>query len=291
MTAAITDFSHFAALRRGADGHDPEVLREVAGQFEALFLESMLKSMREATPGDPLFGDSHSHDMYRGLLDQQLAMEMASGKGIGLAEMLVRQLGGEQAAKVPPERPFAIARTERAAAAKPDIEWHDAESFAKAVWPHAKRAASRLGVAPEGLLAQAALETGWGRRVMAGADGGSSLNLFGIKAGLAWHGPSVTQSTLEFDGDVARREEASFRAYGSVAESFDDYADLIAGSPRYAAARGSGADIDNFAGALQAGGYATDPEYAAKISRVAGSDTMRRVLDALKIPADAPIAR
>ncbi|MDH3747762.1 MAG: glucosaminidase domain-containing protein [Gammaproteobacteria bacterium] len=289
MTASITDFTHFAELRRGAENNDPKVLKEVAGQFEALFLQSMLKNMREASLGDPIFGESDSHEMYQSMLDQQLAMEMASGNGIGLAEMLVRQLGGEQAAKLPIERTFAIERARPASFARSEPAWADAESFARDVWPHAKRIAARLNVAPEGVLAQAALETGWGKHVMARRDGESSFNLFGIKAGSDWSGDSVARRTLEFDGGVARHEFAQFRAYGGVGETFDDYADLLTANPRYSDVRDHGANIASFANALQSSGYATDPKYADKISRVASSDTMTRVLDSLKDATDAPI--
>jgi len=289
MTASITDFTHFAELRRGADNNDPKVLKEVAGQFEALFLQSMLKSMREASLGDPIFGESDSHEMYQGMLDQQLAMEMASGNGIGLAEMLVRQLGGEQAAKLPVERSFAVRHARPASFVSRDPAWADAESFARDVWPHAKRVAERLNVPPEGVLAQAALETGWGKHVMARRDGETSFNLFGIKAGNNWSGDSVARRTLEFGGGAARHELAQFRAYDGVRETFDDYADLLTSNPRYSDVRNHGADVAGFANALQSSGYATDPKYADKISRVASSDTMTRVLERLKVANDMPI--
>ena len=153
MTAAITDFTQFTALRQGAENNDPETLRQVAGQFEALFVEMMLKNMREASLGDPLFGDSEQHEMYQGMLDQQLAVEMASGKGIGLAEMLVRQLGGESTPFS--QDSYGIPATLRGEVEERRPLWSDPASFAQAVWPHAQRAAARLNVAPEAVLAQA----------------------------------------------------------------------------------------------------------------------------------------
>lgn len=328
MTAAITDMTQYSALRVGAKNNDPAALREVAGQFEALFLQSMLKSMRDASIGDPLFGDSNAHDMYEDMLDQQLAVEMASGKGIGLAEMLVRQLGGEDTARPSPERMYDIERRAKGAelrnyeprnfeigrsktghpansgmnvdaaaaglpAAGPRAKpaWDNPESFARDVWPHAERVARELNVPAEGVLAQAALETGWGRHVMPGRDGATSMNLFGIKAGGSWSGDSVAQRTIEFDGEVARQEVARFRAYGDVAESFDDYADLISSSGRYENVRDHGDDIAGFAAALADSGYATDPHYAQKITRVASSETMTRVLNDLKTGGAAPITR
>jgi len=311
MTAAITDFSQYAELRRGADGGDPAVLREVAGQFEALFLQSMLKSMRDASLGDPLFGDNDGHEMYQEMFDQQLAVEMSSGKGIGLADMLVQQLGGKQAIPAPPTfsaglpkiptRAAAVAAKSgglEATMAAPDApgaalstkpNWDNAEDFARDIWPHAQRVAKRLDVAPEAVMAQAALETGWGKHVMSSRDGTFSHNLFGIKASDDWQGDSVARRTVEFAGGIARHEVAKFRSYDDVAASFDDYAEFLSTRPRYAAVIGSGADIDGFANAIADSGYATDPAYAQKISRVANSETMNRVLEPLKNAAAVSI--
>lgn len=295
MTAAITDFTQFSALRHGADRNDPEALREVAGQFEALFLQTLLKTMRDASPDDALIGDSESFKMYQGMLDQQLALEMSSGRGIGLAEMLVRQLGGTDAraggSVFTPGVNIGPSRLDRRPPVTEPVtgpRWDSPESFARDVWPHVQQVAMRLNVAPEAVLAQAALETGWGRHVPATEGGRSSLNLFGIKAGESWSGASVTRRTLEFEGGVARQETARFRAYRDVGESIDDYLRLLAGNPRYATVSNHGDDVAGFAAALQDSGYATDPEYANKIARVAGSDTMARVLAGLKNAPTVP---
>ncbi len=280
MVAASYDISQYADLRRMAGNNDPAALREVAGQFEALFLQTMLKSMRDASIGDPIFGESDQFEMYQGMLDQQIALEMSSGKGIGLADMLVRQLGGEQAAESYGKTPAPG----RAAT------WDSPESFAKDVWPHVKRVANELGVAPESVLAQAALETGWGRHVMAGRDGLSSYNLFGIKAGTSWSGDVVAQRTLEYEGGMPRHEFARFRAYSDVATTFDDYAALLRDNPRYSSVGGQQDDVRAFGNALQESGYATDPDYARKIEAIANSPTMRRVLDAVKNSADTPLS-
>lgn len=311
MTAAITDFTQFAELRRGADSNDPAALREVAGQFEALFLQTMLKSMRDASLGDPLFGENDGHEMYLEMLDQQLAVELSSGKGIGLADMLVQQLGGKTAApasaavklpmpKIPPRVAAMVAKQEDLTPAtvtaqatgsqspgKPN--WDSAESFARDVWPHAQRVAKRLNVAPEAVMAQAALETGWGKHVMSGRDGTFSNNLFGIKASGDWQGNSVARRTVEYADGIARHEVAKFRAYDDIAASFDDYAEFLSTRPRYAGVIDNGNDIDGFANAIADSGYATDPAYAQKISRVANSETMNRVLEPLKNAAAVSI--
>lgn len=282
MTSAVTDFTQFSTLRAAAEQNDPAVLREVAGQFEALFVETMLKNMREASLGDPLLGDSDQHEMYQGMLDQQLAVEMASGKGIGLAEMLVRQLGGETAAaQVRPAGEFRL-RESSPVGARASPLWTDAETFARDVWPHAEHAAKRLNVAPEAIVAQAALETGWGAHVPEQRDGASSFNLFGIKAGYGWTGASVTKATLEFEQGVTKPQLAKFRAYDNVGDNFRDYAEMLEHNPRYESVSGHGDDIDGFAHALQSSGYATDPEYASKLKEVARSETMQRAISGLK---------
>lgn len=144
------------------------------------------------------------------------------------------------------------------------------QAFVDEVLPLAREAAGRLGVAPEVLTAQAALETGWGRAPVRRADGSSSNNLFGIKAGSSWGGEVVQAATTEFEQGQAVAASAAFRGYASPAQSFDDLARLLSGSPRYQAALGTGADARAYGTALQRGGYATDPAYADKLAQVAG---------------------
>ncbi|MCL6618479.1 MAG: flagellar assembly peptidoglycan hydrolase FlgJ [Thermomonas hydrothermalis] len=155
------------------------------------------------------------------------------------------------------------------------------EAFVRSVWPHAKKAAAELGVSPKALVAQAALETGWGRR-LAGKDGkASSHNLFGIKASGGWQGAQVDAPTFEYVNGERISVRARFRSYASAADAFADYTRLLQ-NPRYAAARGSGDDVHRFAHALQRAGYATDPMYAAKIAAIADGATLRRALDGLE---------
>ncbi|HWK52403.1 MAG TPA: flagellar assembly peptidoglycan hydrolase FlgJ, partial [Steroidobacter sp.] len=157
--------------------------------------------------------------------------------------------------------PSASAKHEPVAASKTD--------FIRTMWPHAQKAAQELGVDPHALLAQAALETGWGKAVPCNAAGECSFNLFGIKAGSQWSGATVNVPTLEFEQGIAVRKVERFRSYDSPADSFSDYARLIRNNPRYENALGAGANIASFASALQQGGYATDPEYARKLVAVA----------------------
>ena len=273
-----TEFSGFADLRRLARGEDPEAaLREVARQFEALFLKMMLKSMREASPGDPLLESSQA-GFYRDLHDSQLALKLAGSGGLGLAEMMVRQLRGS----LPPAQArdgAAQAAASRSGDPAPvpatppePAGFGSRRDFVQALWPHAVRAAGELGTTPGVLIAQAALETGWGRAVHARADGRSSYNLFNIKADARWDGERVRVSTLEYEDGVAVRRQAEFRAYGSWAESFDDYVALVKGSPRYRTALERAPDPEAYIEALHEAGYATDPDYAAKVRRVLDED-------------------
>lgn len=151
-----------------------------------------------------------------------------------------------------------------------------ADDFVAKVWPHAQRAAAQLGVAPEALVAQAALESGWGKSV------GGDNNLFGIKAGSGWHGAVRTLQTSEYRDGRMQRESAAFRSYASIGDSFDDYAKLLKSNPRYAAALGAGSDTARFAGALQKAGYATDPNYAAKIASIARTPMIAQALQKLE---------
>ncbi len=278
---AYTDFAALGKLRRGAGNNDPAAIRAVAEQFEALLTRTMLKSMRDAIGPDPMFG-SDQQQMYQGMADDQLSVQLSKGKGLGLANMLVRQLQklgvkGADAAEGS-TTPHAAAKataayttTQRAS----DISTASSASdpvkstFIQDMWPHAQEAGQLLGVDPRHLIAQAALETNWGRNMPQDPAGRCSNNLFGIKSSGDWTGASVTSATHEFLGGSQTATPAQFRAYATAAQSFQDYASLLRNSPRFAAALNTGADVHAFAAGLQRGGYATDPNYASKIAAVA----------------------
>jgi flagellar protein FlgJ len=279
----FADFQGLAALKTDAKEQAPAALKEAARQFESLFTQMLLKSMREANKSfgeDSLFG-SDQGEMYQDMFDDQIAMQLSKGKGLGLADMLVRQLqGGVQGT----EKTSAPATSTPTANSQPLTTSKD--DFISKLRPHAEQAARELGVDPNALLAQAALETGWGRSVPCNAQGDCSFNLFGIKAGSQWSGATVNVPTLEFEDGIPVRKVERFRAYDSPADSFRDYAALIRDSSRYASARGAGDNVEAFATALQQGGYATDPHYAQKIAAVASE--VRARSDALKFAAAGP---
>lgn len=317
--SVYTDLQGLTQLRAQAQQKSPEALREAARQFEALFVQMMLKSMRDAKIGEGLM-DSEQSDMYRDMYDKQMAMEMTRQRGIGLAAMIVKQLGGNATSVAPAAAmqaglPLSSARPGQSAAS-PQATAHPSTSpfvaalpmfapvdgaraqtttptdlgtpqaFVQTVWPHAQQAARDLGVRPEVLVAQAALETGWGRSVMQQADGSSSHNLFGIKASHGWDGAQVSVPTLEYSDGVAVRTRASFRAYGSFADSFNDYVDFLKRNPRYRDALAQADDPAAFANALQRAGYATDPAYAQKITGIVNGDTLQAALSPLRASAE-----
>jgi len=308
-----TDFKGLAELRLNGGANPDETLRAAGRQFEALFIQMMLKSMREATPGDPLLG-SNDQKTYQEMFDKQIALTL-SGKGsLGLADAMVRQLqqgrpatpdsaASSAAAPLPP-RPAApesvggVAPLSSAApagvgadtaSAEESKQFTTPEEFVAAMWPAAQETARKLGVDPRVLIAQAALETGWGRSVTQHSDGQSSHNLFNIKAGNGWDGRSVNVATLEYRDGVAVKERASFRSYESYRHSFADYAQFLQSQPRYREALAHAGDPKQFLSALQDAGYATDPRYADKIAAILRRDLLGSPPADIKAGGEGPI--
>lgn len=320
---AASDFSQINALdpntlgglRRLSKQSSPEATKEAAKQFEALFVQQMLKSMRDATPKGSMF-DSDETRMYQSLLDQQMAMQLSSrAGGIGLAKVIERQLNAGKGEVKLPDGPVLLdptisrgfdgavspsagtanraaktagAAASTAATAVPMLPNMPAgagpRAFVEKVWPQAVEASRATGIPARFLVAQAALETGWGKFELKNADGTPSHNLFNIKAGRSWSGDTVSTATTEYVNGAATRENARFRAYGSYADSFRDYANLIRNNPRYAAVVGQN-DATAFARGLQAAGYATDPQYAEKLARIINGNTLRVALGAGSTPS------
>ncbi len=288
-------------LRRLAktEGNSDEALRAASKQIESLFLQMMLKSMRSASLGSGPF-DSEQTKFIQELHDQQLASDLAQSKGVGLADALFRQLGGgrnegigvipQGALNIPfqsaPETTVAesVAQSAKinetiAAARKANgqVPEHVRE-FVASVWPHAHEASRVTGIPAHFMVAQAALETGWGAKQLKNADGSPSYNLFNIKAGSNWNGPTTAQkSVAEFEDGGWQSRQATFRSYASWAEAFADYAKLLTDNPRYANVLGSN-DAAGFAQGLKDAGYATDPSYADKLMRIIAGNTLKNAL-------------
>ncbi len=274
------DPANLTALKREASVQSPAALRETAKQFESLFTTMMLKSMRQASSKDELFG-SDQQDFYQDMFDQQLSTQLSKGKGLGLADMLVRQLmqgagadAGATAGTVSAAGKVSTLQSpavQGAAVVPAAANWppRTQDEFVQAILPAAKAAGQELGVDPATVIAHAALETGWGKSVPVGSDGQPSFNLFGIKAGSSWQGDVASVATHEFQDGSMQKVVTDFRSYDSPQQSLGDYVKLLKSSPRYAAALGTGSDAAAYASALQQGGYATDPDYATKLAAVA----------------------
>jgi peptidoglycan hydrolase FlgJ len=269
------DSQSLDSLRAQARQEPDKALKLAAKQFETVFMNMMLKSMREATPQEGLF-DSEQTKMFTSMLDQQLAENMGS-RGIGLADLMVRQLSrhsntAANTAAVPEmaAKP-ATPATARAGSALPSAYNENVQQdFVQRMLPHAAIASRETGLPAHQMIGQAALESGWGRRAIRMADGSDSHNLFGIKAGANWQGRVAEAKTTEFHNGVASKPTEKFRAYDSYADAFRDYARLLSGNERYAGVLKQGDDAYGFAQALQNSGYATDPRYAEKLVKVIG---------------------
>jgi flagellar protein FlgJ len=286
------DLHGLERLRHRAANEDPAALAEAAVQFEALFIGMMLDSAREARLGTGLL-DGPQTDQYFALMDQQVALELARSGGFGFGKMLMQQLadrGDVVTPAAPSEAPRAYSLPRRAMespalARSPDATATEfpaglppslarlggtertegglaAEEFVARFLPEAEAAAAKLGIEPRLLLAQAALETGWGKSLESAAA--PANNLFGIKATPSWEGTRAAHWTMEQGSAGLERRREEFRAYDSSAASFGDYVDLIGNSPRYAAAVANADDPEAYARAVSNAGYATDPAYAEK---------------------------
>lgn len=311
IAQSAIDFHGLNQLRQqaGQGRNEQQTLRQVAGQFESLFVNMMLKSMRQASLAEGLF-DSEQSKMYQDMADQQLASDLSMRGGLGLQDVIMRQLGGARyanSAEAVPGQTFSIDTVtvrpslgirvnekiiEQIREAKPqplaeDTEvaetdmanmpkrFNSPEEFVEKLWPYAERAAEKLGVAPEVILSQAALETGWGKFILADQQG-SSFNLFNIKAH-RWDGDTVAKNALEYRDGKALHEQSQFRAYDSYQHSFDDYVRFLQTQPRYSQALQHVGDPNAFIEQLHKAGYATDPQYADKIKRIMNSDTLAQM--------------
>lgn len=332
-------------IKRLSKDNSPQAIKAAAKQFEGLFLQQVMKTMREASPQGGLM-DSEQTKTYQSLLDQQMTASIAQGKGVGLADQLAKQLiRGKSDPPSDEEVGRAYSLTEPPVRRNPDGTAKPAVStlpltpssqgislqptqmqfkplpgatgvvpkympaptgitpsgngvtpvapdgtsgssvepaanqkdFVSRLWPGAVDASRQTGIPAQFMIGQAALETGWGKSELKFPDGRPSFNVFNIKAGKNWAGPTVEVATTEYVNGVPQKEVARFRAYGSYAEAFNDYASLMTGSSRYAGVLNQ-TDPAGFARSLQSAGYATDPMYAAKLERILQGNSLRQSL-------------
>ena len=283
------------ALRRTVRASPQEGMKQASKQFEVMFLQMMLKSMRDATPSDGMLGSSQEKT-YTSMLDQQLSQNL-SGRGLGLAEAMFTQLNRTMGSDAPaiaasgqlpgarflgtplmpavvmsapvrtPDLSFYEKATAQATLSRSVLPQAHVEQFVSRMLPAAQRASQASGVPAQLIMAQAALESGWGKREIRAKDGTTSFNVFGIKADKSWKGAVVKATTTEFVNGAAQKTQARFRAYGSYEESFADYARFLTGNPRYASVLAT-PDPAQAAHCLQRAGYATDPDYGGKLVRI-----------------------
>jgi flagellar protein FlgJ len=286
--STYTDLNGLASLKNAPTS--PEAIRAVSQQVEALFLQMMLKSMRDASAENGET-DSNETSMYEDMFDKQVALTLSKHTDLGIARLFERQLGTKTTEAAPaahsapprtgPQAPGAHADGRSGGHLTSDaVTPQHAAQFVSAVLPTIRRAAASLGVSPMGLLAQAALETGWGKRMARTADGMPSLNMFGIKAGEGWNGARAVADTVEFSGGVATQRRTAFRAYGSIEESVNDFANLLSNSPRYREAIAAGGNAQAYVHSIARSGYATDPEYGNKLNEILNGGTLRAALGA-----------
>lgn len=291
------DTQSLGQLRAQAKKTPDQALKAAAQQFESVFMNMMLKSMRDATPQDGMM-DSDQSRLFTGMLDQQLSQNL-SGHGIGLADMMVKQLSraGQTGAAIPSLNSLSTVAGLQASMPDPGLSMLNAQSsvlgndaadadssarqavpsafnanaqqeFVSRMLPHALQASSASGVPPQLMLGQAALESGWGKREISMPDGSSSYNLFGIKANAEWRGKVAEVMTTEYRNGVPSKQTEKFRAYSSYDEAFKDYATMLSSNPRYANVLQQSSSPVAMAQALQKSGYATDPKYAEKLVSV-----------------------
>lgn len=269
------DARALAGLRNSASTDPKAAVKEAAKQFEGIFMQQLMKSMRDASVSSGML-DNAGTKMGTEMLDQQFATQMTGLRG-GLSDMIARQLErqlGEPLANIAADaaKTAATAKPADKAAVAPlssGLQGKERQiGFLKLHDSAAKAAEAATGIPANFMVAQAAHESGWGRHEIKNSDGSTSFNVFGIKATSSWKGPTTEVTTTEVINGEARKVKAKFRAYGSYEEAFTDYARMMKNNPRYAKVVESGASAQGFAQGLQKAGYATDPEYAAKLTRM-----------------------
>lgn len=314
VSSNVMDIQNLDSLRQGALGNDKDALKEVAKQFESLFTDMLMKSMRKANAAfesdNPM--NNNYTQFYRDMQDKQMSADLSQSGSLGLADIIVKQLSNDGGNYMPAsslqgdsdplsklgkgeiappavaaalaakadadkEAPKVAEKTDATAPVTAGSETTEPQrssrfsspaEFISALLPFAGNAGKKLNISPKVLLAQAALETGWGQKVTNTADGSSSHNLFNIKADKRWEGPTASVDTLEFKDGVAKRENHQFRSYDDFKSSFDDFASFLKSGDRYSGALNNSANSAQFLNGLQDAGYATDPDYALKIQNI-----------------------
>lgn len=307
-----TDLNSLQSINKLGRENKDAALRQVAEQFESMFVKMMMKSMRDANKvfSEDSLLSSPEGDFYQQMYDDQLAVNLSSGSSLGLADVLYRQLSQEYGdpdsrgkvdwASIDDRRQSfkTLIRNKEAANDAPQagnekiannspanidssatktMQFTGPDEFVAALYPAAEKVGKEIGVNPLAIVSQAALETGWGKHMITDEQGQNSFNFFGIKADSRWSGEKVSIMTHEYRQGVRVNEKAEFRSYSNMEEGLRDYGNFLQ-AQRYSKALAAGENIDQYAQHLQQAGYATDPQYAAKIQRIAAGDVMQNAL-------------
>ncbi|HTD05385.1 flagellar assembly peptidoglycan hydrolase FlgJ [Undibacterium sp.] len=282
------DSKSLDGLKQSAKDNSPEALKAAAKQFEGLFMNMMLKSMRQASASQDSPFENDQTRMYTSMLDQQLSQNMAN-KGVGLADALVRQLSTNAANRIlQPDGSAAdstlnskaiesyLTNQKISSSSSPGLTdisgkssgQNHVKEFQNKLQDDAEIASQETGIPAKFMIGQAALESGWGKKEIKALDGSASHNIFGMKATKGWKGKTVDAVTTEYVNGVAHKKVEKFKAYDSYSDAFKDYAKLLTSNPRYENVIANAKDATSFAYGLQKAGYATDPQYANKLSKI-----------------------
>lgn len=299
--ASYHDLSSLNGLRQLGQRDEQAALQAAARQFESHFLKTLIKTMREANEalGENELFDGESVGFYQEMHDEQLASTLSAQNSLGLAELMIRQLSqineapanskpfsngvGQSNAIQPANQRRSAEGTAVAEIKAQRVENASADrssgstpaEFFASVLPHAEKAARALGVPTEILLAQAALETGWGKSAQGPQP---NHRYFGIKADSRWQGDVARKTTIEFEQEQPKKLHALFRDYPNGADAFSDYVKFIKESPRYESAVKRGDDAREYIHGLQKAGYATDPQYVDKVMRIHDGEMFKSAL-------------
>lgn len=269
------DVRSLERLKSSSSASPKSAIRETAKQLESLFMQELMKSMRASTMSTGML-DNQATEMGTSMLDTQFAGQMTGRPG-GLSDLITRQLERQMGIKSDASSPASTASmaaasaTPAAAAGAPasgDKRLSASEQFIRKHQAAAQAAEAATGMSSSHILGQAALESGWGKHEIRMKDGSPSHNLFGIKANASWTGKVAEVTTTEYVGGVAHKVTAKFRAYDSYEDAFKDHARLLSQSPRYSQTVAQADTASGFAKGLQKAGYATDPAYADKLTKV-----------------------
>lgn len=287
-----TDLSSLKELKGKVNSGDSDAIEQVAQQFEAIFIQMMLSGMRKTIEVNEEYGNDKS--MYYDLFDKQVAMNLSASGGIGLARTMMLQ-GGEEDLKLSNttqsdsiivkktvieddavnREKLLTKNSDEINVIKSSIQTDKAQlnfnspmEFIQTIWDLAKDVIKESGLNPKAILAQAALETGWGKSIIKSVSGDSSFNLFGIKSDQGWKGEQTVANTLEYADGVMKMSREEFRSYDSIKESVQDYVNFLKSNQRYSEVLKQSSNPNAYVTELQKAGYATDPDYATKIQSI-----------------------